>query len=172
MLILTALLALTACGRPQPLPMPPPPSTTTPTPDLTIRLGTVDGAMGLRTLGIQLTNETTTPTQINGYPDIRVLDDTFHPLPLTIGHGTNGVATIDDFDTPPQPITLHPGDTVHAALLWRNLVTQTDRKATLGTYLDIAPTPGAKRHITQPQGGIDLGNTTTLGVSAWAKPTP
>nr|WP_042179337.1 DUF4232 domain-containing protein [Kibdelosporangium sp. MJ126-NF4]CEL13768.1 putative lipoprotein [Kibdelosporangium sp. MJ126-NF4]CTQ88136.1 putative lipoprotein [Kibdelosporangium sp. MJ126-NF4] len=172
LITLTALLLLTACGTPTPTPPPPDTTTTTPRPTgLVITLGTVDAAMGLRSLDIQLTNHTTTPAMINGYPHLRVLDKDHTPLEVTVGHGSSGVATVDNFDTPPQPITLQPGHTVHAGLLWRNLVTQTDRKATLGTYLDIAPTPDTPTRTLRPDGGIDLGNTTTLGLSAWKPPT-
>lgn len=173
---LTALLTLTACTTPQPQPLPPlPPSTTPtpPTPGLVITLGATDAAMGLRSLDIQLTNNTGAPAQINGYPDIRrVLDTNLAPIETTIGHGTNGVAVVDSFDTPPHPVTLQPGGTAHAALLWRNRVTETDRKATLGAYLVIAPTPDAAPQTVEPHGGVDLGNTTTLGVSAWKTRTP
>lgn len=162
------LLLLTACTTPQPLTPPPPPDTPPPAPaSLTVTLGEVDAAMGLRSLDIQLTNSTTQPATVTGYPDIRILDKDHNPIPATIGPGTNGVATVTGFDDPPQPITLQPGQTVHAGLLWRNLVTQTDRKATLGTYLQITPTPGTPPQTVQLRGGIDLGNTTTLGISAW-----
>jgi hypothetical protein len=161
LIILTAL-ALTACGSPPP-PTPPP----APAAKLVIQLGAIDAAMGLRSLDIRMTNQGTAPAQINGYADIRILDDKHQPIDAHIGHGTAGVATVDGFDTPPQPITLEPGHTVHAGLLWRNLVTQTDRKATKGAYLDIAPSTGQPFQTVEPDGGIDLGNTTTLGLSAW-----
>ncbi|NRN65419.1 hypothetical protein GC106_26300 [Kibdelosporangium sp. 4NS15] len=167
LIILTTLL-LTACGSPPP-PAPPPPA---PAPKLVIQLGAVDAAMGLRSLDIQLTNQGTAPAQINGYADIRILDHNRQPIDAHIGHGTAGVATVEGFDAPPQPITLEPGHTVHAGLLWRNLVTQTDRKATQGAYLDIAPAPGQAFQTVEPDGGIDLGNTTTLGLSAWKTITP
>ncbi|SMC70539.1 DUF4232 domain-containing protein [Kibdelosporangium aridum] len=168
-LIILTLLLLTACSTPKPNPTPPPPSTTPPQPTgLIIRPGTVDAAMGLRVLDIQLTNHGPATTHINGYPDIRILDKDRTPINATIGHGSNGITTgLQHFDRPPQTITLQPGQTAHAGLLWRNLVTETDRKATLGVYLTITPTPTAAPQTIEPDGGIDLGNTTTLGLSPW-----
>jgi Domain of unknown function (DUF4232) len=168
-LIILALLTLTACTTPTPLPGPtPPPSTSTPQPQtgLVISPGEVEAASGLRAMTLTATNQDTTPHALNGYPALRLLDDDHQPLQVRIVPGATGITT--GFDTPPQPITLEPGQKATASVLWRNTVTDATVKATRGTYLDTAPTAGEPWQTLQPVGGLDIGNTGTLGVSPWA----
>ncbi|MCE7004097.1 DUF4232 domain-containing protein [Kibdelosporangium philippinense] len=172
--IILTLLLLTACTAPEPTPTPPQPTTTSQPPPtgLVIRPAYTDAAMGIRVLDIHLTNYGPDTTQINGYPDIRILDKDRQPITATIGHGSSDISTMDAaFNAPPQPLTLEPGQSARVGLLWRNLVTEPDRTATHGVYLDIAPTLGATYQRIEPDGGIDLGNTTKLGLSAWTKLT-
>lgn len=55
-------------------------------------------------------------------------------------------------------------------MLWRNTVTDSNRPATTGTYLQIAPAAGEPAHLILPDGGIDIGTTGRLAVNAW-RPT-
>lgn len=135
---------------------------------LVIRTGLIDAAMGLRAMTITLVNKDTQPHTLNGYPAIRVLDKNREPLPVTINPGAGNVTS--GFDAPPTPVTIQPGKTAIAVLTWRNTVTDSTVVATNGPFLDLAPTAGAPWQTRYPEGGIDLGNTGTLGVSAWKTP--
>jgi hypothetical protein len=135
---------------------------------LVIRTGPIDAAMGLRALTITMVNKDTQPHTFNGYPAVRVLGKYREPLPITIDPGATQVTS--GFDTPPKPITLHPGETATAALTWRNTVIDTNVAATNAPFLDLAPITGAPWQTRHPEGGIDLGNTGKLGVSAWITP--
>jgi hypothetical protein len=135
---------------------------------LVIRTGVIDAAMGLRAMTITMVNKDTQPHTFNGYPAVRVLDKYREPLPVKIDPGATEVTT--GFDTPATPITIEPGKTATAVLTWRNTVTDSNVNATNGAYLDLAPTTGAPWQTRYPKGGIDLGNTGKLGVSAWTTP--
>jgi hypothetical protein len=132
-----------------------------------VQAGAVDAAMGLRAMGIELVNCGSVPFSVNGYPQVRVLDDTRAPLPVTVIQGSSGIAVIDGFDTPPAPVTAAPGQRLVAGLVWRNRVTDTTVDPVKGTYLEIVPTPGQLPQTVRPDGSIDLGTTGQLGVTAW-----
>jgi hypothetical protein len=133
-----------------------------------IRVGPIDAAMGLRAMTITLVNKDSTPRTVNGYPAVRVLGKDGQPLTITLNPGAKDVTT--GFDTPPKPITLQPGQKATAVLAWRNTVTDSTVKATHGAYLDLATAAGQPWQTRRPEGGIDLGNTGTLGISAWTTP--
>lgn len=167
----TALLA--ACAGPAPVPPPPTPSTTStavacPKSGVMITAGEVDSAMGLRALGIRLTNCGTHDYTANGYPVVRVLDADRQPLDITVGNGSAPVSAPDSYDVPPRPVTLRPSEQVTARVLWRNTVTDSTGFATNGQYLEIAPAAGEPTQIVAPRGGIDLGTTGRLAVNPWA----
>ena len=169
--LLGATTLLAACTS---APVPPPPTPTEPTgpscPDSGIAI-TVEGdsgAMGLRALGIALTNCGNGDYTVNGYPVIRVLDADRRPLDVTVGHGSPPVSAPDSYDVPPEQVTLRPGDKASARILWRNKVTDSAVPATEGRYLEIAPAAGEPAQIVEPSGGIDLGTTSRLAVSPWA----
>jgi hypothetical protein len=169
----TALLA--ACASPAPVPPPPTPApspTSTaaacPEPGVAITVGEVEAAMGLRALGIRLTNCGNRDYTANGYPVVRVLDADRQPLDITVGNGSAPVSAPDSYDVPPLPVTLRPGEQVTARVLWRNTVTDSTVPATDGHYLEIAPAVGEPIQIVAPRGGIDLGTTGRLAVNPWA----
>lgn len=124
--------------------------------------------MGLRALGIQLTNCGARDYTANGFPVVRVLDGNRRPLDITVGNGSSPVSAPDSYDAPPQPVTLRPGGQATARVLWRNTVTESTVPATEGEYLEIAPAVGEPTQIVAPRGGIDLGTTGRLAVNAWA----
>jgi hypothetical protein len=172
----TALLA--ACSAPAPIPPPhtsaPSPTRTTdpcPAPGIAITVGETDGAMGLRALGIVLTDCGTRDYTVNGYPVVRVLDADRKPLDVVVGTGSAPVSSPDAYDAPPRPVTLRPGQQVTARVLWRSTVTDSTVPATDGRYLEIAPAAGEPAQLVAPHGGIDLGNTGRLAVNAWAART-
>jgi hypothetical protein len=135
-----------------------------------VRLGEVDAAMGLRAAGLELVNCGSVPVTLNGYPDIRVLDDDRAPLPVTVVHGSTDIASIPGFDTPPAPVTAAPGARLVAGLVWRNRVDMVG-EVVKGAYLEIVPAPGRPAQTIRPDGPIDLGTTGRLGVTAWGMPT-
>jgi hypothetical protein len=66
--------------------------------------------MGLRALGIRLTNCGTRDYTASGYPVARVLDADRQPLGITVGNGSAPVSAPDSYDVPPRPVTLRPGE--------------------------------------------------------------
>ncbi|MBP2471371.1 hypothetical protein JOF53_000243 [Crossiella equi] len=176
-----ATALLTACGRPTPAsaPLPPlpslptPPSTTTAAPvcpaeGVLITAEEVEGALGLRALGIVLTNCGTRDYTANGFPRIRVLDENRKPLTITVSNGSAPVSAPDVYDAPPRPVRLRPGDRTTARVLWRNTVTDSTVSPTNGHSLEVAPAAGQPAQIVPVRGGIDLGNTGRLAVNCWA----
>jgi hypothetical protein len=138
-----------------------------PEPGVAIRIGDVDAAMGLRGLTVSMTNCADRPYQVTGYPDVRVLDDQRKPLDIRVEHGASTITADPSLTAAPEPVTLQPGGTATAVVMWRNLVTDSSVDATTGTYLTIAPASGTPAQTVTPRGGIDLGNTGKLGVGPW-----
>ncbi|MGX7826424.1 DUF4232 domain-containing protein [Actinokineospora sp. 24-640] len=172
-LLLCGTAVLAGCAGPAPVPpppAPPPTSTATDCPEsgAVISVGEVDSAMGLRALGILVTNCGTDDYTVNGYPAVQVLDADRQPLDVTVGNGSAPVSSPDSYDVPPRPVTLRPGEHATARVLWRNTVTDPTVPATEGHYLGIAPMPGESPQIVAPGGGIDLGTTGRLAVNPWA----
>lgn len=172
--LLSAAALLAGCGTPSKAPSAADhtrASTPTPTADcrggIQITAGTVDAAMGLRALGIELRNCGEAAYRVAGYPVVRVLDGERRPLDVTVGNGSEPVSAPDRYDGPPHPVVLRPGETAEARVLWRNTVTDADRPATTGTYLQVAPTAGEPAQLIVPAGGIDIGRTGRLAVNAW-----
>lgn len=172
--LLVGVALLAACGG---TPPPPPPPDPTPSPTATatcppsgvaIEVGEVEPAMGLRALGLRLTNCGTDPYTVNGYPAVRVLDAERKPIPVTVGNGSSPVSAPDAYDAPPKAVTLRPGESATARVLWRNTVTDSTVPAAEGSYLEIAPTAGEDAQTVAVEGGIDLGTTGRLAVNAWA----
>jgi hypothetical protein len=162
---LGALLAvgalLAACDAPGPAPVPPtaPPTAIAPTCADGFRLtaGPVDSASGLRAMGIVLENCGTQPYPLDGFRAA---------VAVTVGNGSEPVSAPDAWDAPAHELTVPPGGTARARVLWRNSVTDGD--AVAGTYLSVAPAPGAPEQLVTPDGGIDLGTTGRLAVNAWS----
>lgn len=126
--------------------------------------------MGLRAMSVELANCGTGPYTASGYPAVRVLAGDRKPLDVKVANGSSSIARIDGFDGPPKPLTVPPGGTAVAVVVWRNTVTDATVAATNGTYLDVAPAAGGAWQTVTPDGGIDLGTTGRLGVSAWVRP--
>ncbi|MES4901621.1 DUF4232 domain-containing protein [Streptomyces sp. NPDC000395] len=125
-------------------------------------------AMGLRAMTLRLTNCGKRAYTLKGYPTVRVLDGDGKPLDVRVGHGSSGIATLENFDAPPRQVTLRPHETAVAGVAWRNTVTDSTVPAVNGKALDVAPTEGSPRQTVTEL--IDLGNTGKLGVSPWYVP--
>ncbi|MEV4809345.1 DUF4232 domain-containing protein [Micromonospora avicenniae] len=158
-------------GRPGVAPTAPgdEPSSVCPESGVRIRALGTDAAMGLRALGLELTNCGTADYPLHGYPSLRLLDGDGTPIPVQVIEGAKGITS--GFDDPPRPLTLHPGERAGAAVLWRNLVTDSTVVATSGEGLEVAPSAGPAPQAVELDGPIDLGNTGRIGVSAWRRQT-
>ncbi|WP_433220731.1 DUF4232 domain-containing protein [Microtetraspora malaysiensis] len=125
-----------------------------------------DAAMGLRVVGLHLENCSTRAYQINGYPQLQLLDEGRKPVTsVEVLHGSGGISIVTGFDDPPQPVTLKPGQSASAGLMWRNTVTA-------GTpvnlpYVRVNAKADARPVMVTPE--LDLGTTGKLGVSPWKK---
>ncbi|WP_267241556.1 DUF4232 domain-containing protein [Streptomyces sp. PR69] len=144
------------------------PAETGPCPSSGVRLTADDGdaAMGLRVVGLHLENCGTGDFRLDGYPLLEVLDEARTPVSgVRVLRGSGGISTVTGFDDPPQPVTLKPGETASAALMWRNT---TEAGAPVNApYIRARPKPGAGPVMLTPE--LDLGTTGKLGVSPWKK---
>lgn len=131
-----------------------------------VTLGNGDAAMGLRVVGLHLENCSTRAYHIDGYPQLQLLDEDRKPVTgVEVLHGGDGISSVTGFDDPPRPVTLKPGQSASAGLMWRNTVT-------VGTpvnlpYVRVKAKAGARPVMVTPE--LDLGTTGKLGVSPWKK---
>ncbi|GAA2076588.1 DUF4232 domain-containing protein [Actinomadura alba] len=176
-LLLVTIAALSACfseAKPKALdPVRSPTTSSTPgcpASGVAITPAPVDAAMGLRAMRIDLLNCGTAPYTLQGYPAVRVLDADRRPLDVTVLDGTAKISRIERFDGPPKRVTAAPGGHLAAVVVWRNSVTDVEVSAATGRYLEIAPADGRPAQTVTPEGGIDLGTTGRLAVSAWTTP--
>lgn len=133
--------------------------------------GGTGAATGLRVMSVRVTNCGSEPLQLNGYPQVKVLDAQHGQLDIAVLEGSGGIAAVEGFDDAPQPITVLPGETAKSAFVWRNTHASADPPL-VGKHVDIAAVPGdAWRPLvaTSPESGIliDLGSTGRIGVRAW-----
>ncbi len=143
-------------------------------PDSGVRasVGLEEAAMGLRVIGLELTNCGDAPYHLDGYPSLRVLGPEGEQLDVRVQHGAEGIATIESFEVAPEPLTLETGEVAGASIVWRNTDTSGGAQA-VGHTVSIAPARGEPWQPVElddrfPNGlHIDLGTTGTLGVSAW-----
>lgn len=145
------------------------PAETGPCPSSGVRLTADDGtaAMGLRVVGLLLTNCGTRPYHLNGFPLLRLLDEDRKPVPtVRILKGSGGIASIAGFDAPARPVVLAPGQTAHAGLMWRN-TTDTSGATINVPYVRVKARPGDRLIMVTPE--LDLGTTGRLAVSPWKK---
>ncbi|MBT2449183.1 DUF4232 domain-containing protein [Streptomyces sp. ISL-43] len=130
--------------------------------------GLGNAAMGLRVESVQLLNCGSRPYELEGYPEIALLDAANAPVEVAVGHGAAGItASPTGLDSPPGKVTVLPGQAAEVGLVWRNLVTESSAPAVEGWVLAVTPRPGAPRlelRLTRP---VDLGNTGKLGIGPW-----
>ncbi|MFF8997810.1 DUF4232 domain-containing protein [Streptomyces achromogenes] len=125
-----------------------------------------DAAMGLRVVGLHLDNCGKRAYTVEGYPLLQLLDDALRPVDgVRILHGSGGITTGAGPDERPRPITLNPGESATAALVWRNTTG-------FGTpvnvpYVRVRAKEGAEPVTVTPH--LDLGTTGKLGVRPWEK---
>ncbi|WP_171165568.1 DUF4232 domain-containing protein [Streptomyces sp. I05A-00742] len=149
------------------------PSTPTATPDpcpregVRVMAGTVDGAMGLRALTVQLVNCGTAPHTVDGRPDVRVLGERGQALDVTVHDDLTTIAGTGVRNSAPRPVTLRPGQAAEAVVMWRNTYDDPSRPPLLGRRLKVAPAVGEPGQTIAPEGGVDLGSTGKLAVGPW-----
>ncbi|MEV8097952.1 DUF4232 domain-containing protein [Kitasatospora sp. NPDC085879] len=127
-----------------------------------------DAAMGLRVLGLHLENCGAGTVQLNGYPELQVIDEEHRPVgSVQVLHGGSAISTGTGADDQPQPVTLGPGERAYAGLVWRNTVEAGPAGPVNAPYLRVRAKAGADPVMVIPE--LDLGTTGRLGVGAWRK---
>ncbi|WP_055587427.1 DUF4232 domain-containing protein [Peterkaempfera griseoplana] len=129
-----------------------------------------DAAMGLRVVGLHLTNCGTRTYRLDGYPQLQLLDEGHRPVDgVSILHGGDAVAAGTGADGTPQPLALRPGESARAGLVWRN-TTGLGSDPVNAPYVRVVARPGAATVTVTPE--LDLGTTGRLGVGAWERDDP
>ncbi|WP_320780409.1 DUF4232 domain-containing protein [Streptomyces sp. CRN 30] len=128
-----------------------------------------DAAMGLRVVGLHLTNCGTRPYEVEGYPLLELLDSGHDPVDgIDILDGSGEITTGAGPDEPPRPVTLAPGESARAGLVWRNTTEAGDGMTPVNVpYVRVRAKPGADPVTVTPD--LDLGTTGRLGVRPWEK---
>lgn len=125
-----------------------------------------DAAMGLRVVGLHLDNCGKRDYAVDGYPLLELLDDDLDPVDgIEILDGSGGITTGAGPDEPPRPVTLEPGESATASLVWRN--TTEAGTAVNVPHVRVRAKAGADPVTVAPH--LDLGTTGKLGVRPWAK---
>ncbi|WP_282792583.1 DUF4232 domain-containing protein [Streptomyces sp. CC224B] len=199
--VLVAALLATGCGReghdgrddgrgtgagagvPSPLDPSPAPSVdegaapAQPTRDCAGRSGTlleagpVESAMGLRAMTVWLTHCGAGGYLLDGYPVLEVLGEDGTAYDVHSLKGTQAVTSGVE-DPGPHPVALRTGDSATVSVVWRNTYTDTTKDPVQGERLQVLPRPGGPSGSIAPEGGIDLGSTGRIGVTAWKKAPP
>ncbi|GAB1688353.1 DUF4232 domain-containing protein [Krasilnikovia sp. M28-CT-15] len=132
-------------------------------------VGQGDAAMGLRVLSIALVNCGSGTYRLNGYPAVRSLDEDRARLKVRVLHGVKEiVGSALPWDGPPKPVVLKPGQRAGTAVAWRNTYDDIRKPPVTVRFLGISPLAGRPSQVVAPDGGLDLGSTGRIGVSAWS----
>ncbi|AZQ35135.1 DUF4232 domain-containing protein [Streptomyces cyaneochromogenes] len=125
-----------------------------------------DAALGLRVVGLHLVNCGTGPYELDGYPELEILDEDHDNVDsVRILHGTDRISTGVGGDGGPQPVVLRPGEAAQTTLAWRN-TTQFGEPVN-APYVRVRAKQGARPVMVVPE--LDLGTTGKLGVGPWQK---
>jgi hypothetical protein len=140
---------------------------TCPPEGVAIRANNGDYAMGLRTMTIELVNCGQQPYAMKGYPVIQVLGADESPLSVEVISGPSDITILPAVDAPPADVTLQPGESADAVLVWRRSMLDS---AGGGTYLHVAPHGGQPAQTVTVPHRMDVGNDGRLGVGPWTRP--
>ncbi|MFD0268120.1 DUF4232 domain-containing protein [Streptomyces sp. NPDC127106] len=176
-----AVAVLAGCGTP-PAPAPAPgPTRTAPSaagaacPEGGVRVleGRGDSAMGMRIARFRLVNCGHAPYELEGYPQIRLLDRTRAPVEGEVKYGSADIiaSQVPRTDAPPPRVTLRPGQEASFRMLWPDPVTDSGAPAVEGRAVEVVPRPGAPRVTVELTAPVGLGNPGRLVVSTWKAAT-
>ncbi|MBU2668373.1 DUF4232 domain-containing protein [Actinoplanes bogorensis] len=119
-----------------------------------------ESAAGYREMALTVRNCGTSPYELDGRPQITVLDEDGAPMKIA-------VVASRHYTVAPKRLVLKPGTAATAVLSWRNTVTNTSGWSETGASLTVATSPdGTPQLVTLPS-KLDLGNTGRLEASAW-----
>lgn len=125
-----------------------------------------DAALGLRVVGLHLVNCGTRPYELNGYPELELLDEDHDKADsVRILHGTDRISTGIGGEGGPQRVVLRPGEAAQTTLAWRNTTGFGD--PVNAPYVRVRAKAGASPVTVVPE--LDLGTTGKLGVGPWKK---
>jgi Protein of unknown function (DUF4232) len=161
-----------AMGRPGQLSGSPSPSC--PATGVRLEFDEVEAAMGLRALGVHLINCGRSKYRVNGYPAVSLLDEKRAVLKVRVLRGITDISgAIPNWEGPPRPVTLKPGEHATALLVWRNTYDDIRNPSVNAPLVKVAPLADRPAQILPLAGGMDLGSTGRLGTSPWRKfPAP
>lgn len=135
-----------------------------------VTAGPVEAAMGLRAMSLTLHNCGTRAYRVDGYPELRFLDaDQQTVTGVRVVHGSGGITSGTGLDDPPRPVTVAPGRTATAGMVWRNTVTGFDGAVDI-PRLAVTARPGGLGLLVAPDGGLDVGTTGKVGLGPWRAP--
>jgi hypothetical protein len=123
-----------------------------------------DAASGLRAVGLELRNCGGKPYRMKGFPDLEILDEDRKPLGVNVLHGVGEVTALPPWEVEPKDVTIAPGESVTALLVWRNLTTDAETVA-VGEFVSVAAATGLPRHVLALH--VDAGNTGKVAISPW-----
>lgn len=127
----------------------------------------MDAAMGLRAIGLELTNCGDRPYPVRGYPAVRLLGPARTPLSVEVITGRSTITALPAVDAPAVHMTLQPGQRATAVLVWRS--TSIDGPADRATYLEVTARAGEQPQTVVPAYVLDLGTGGRLGVGPWTR---
>ncbi len=124
--------------------------------------------MGLRVVGLHLTNCGTRSYRLDGYPQLQLLDERHEPVDgVKILHGGDAIAAGTGADGPPRALVLKPGESAQAGLVWRNTTLAGAGDPVSVPYVRVLAKTGAAAVMVAPD--LDLGTTGKLGIGPWQK---
>jgi hypothetical protein len=146
---------------------PPPPSPEPPVcpgADDAFAVTPVDSGLGHRATVVSFRNCGDQPRVLNGYPELKVLDDGRALLDVKVKQGSSYWGA----DPGAHPVTLAPGNRVQAIVAWS--ATVTDGEKITGSYLSVSTAAGRSSQTLPLK--TDLGTTGEVTVTAWASDLP
>lgn len=127
-----------------------------------------DAAMGLRVVGLHLVNCGTRTYELNGYPELELLDEGHDTVDgVRILQGTDRISTATGGGGSPQLVVLRPGEAARSTLAWRNTTEAGVGDPVNVPYVRVRAKAGAGPVMVEPE--LDLGTTGQLGVGPWKK---
>ncbi|MEU8243894.1 DUF4232 domain-containing protein [Actinoplanes missouriensis] len=147
----------------------PPVAVTCPPSGAELWFGETNAAMGLRAVSLFIANCGDTTIHLDGYPEVRPLDEDKNPVAVRITHRTAEIsASLEHFDVSPRRIGLRPGDEAAAPFAWRNTYDDITNPPVTVPLIEVGQ-PAQRVILDAP---FDLGSTGRLGVGPWQPVEP